>query len=192
MDIEKEVPFDPGFVQHIGAIMPNIEYVYASIGRFRNFGQKKTQFKNIFPQLKGLVENYLGFYSGCILWAEVIKSEGEKPVTGNFCCGSEYNEAETLEEVNFLTAYLHQLPKDIKYYIGQNSEVDENDLKILNAYSDFLKVNKGFTAVEKTTDLVIPESIKFPKDTKEILAKIEEVIESGRLFELKPILLEQL
>ena len=192
MDIEKEVPFDPGFVQHIGAIMPNIEYVYASIGRFRNFGQKKTQFKNIFPQLKGLVDNYLGFYAGCILWAEVIKSGDEKPITGNFCCGSEYNEEETLEEVNYLTAYIHQLPKDIKYYIGQNSEVDENDLKILNAYHDFLTANKGFTAVEKTCDLVIPENIKFPKDTKRIFEKIEEVIESGRLFELKPILLEQL
>ena len=192
MNIEKEVPFDPGFVQHIGAIMPNIEYVYSSIGRFRNFGQKKNQFKNIFPQIKKLVENYLGFYSGCILWAEVIKSGDEKPITGNFCCGSEYNEAETLEEVNFLTAYLNQLPKDVKYYIGQNSEVDENDIKILNVYRDFLKVNKGFTAVEKTTDLVIPDSIKFSKDTKEILAKIEEVIENGRLFELKSILLEQL
>lgn len=192
MNIEKEVPFDPGFVQHIGAIMPNVEYIYASIGRFKNFGQKKAQFKNFYPQLKNLINNYLGFYSGCILWAEVIKNSGDKPVTGNFCCGSEYNEEETLEEVNFLTAYLNRLPKEVKYYMGQDISVDEDDIKILNAYRDFLKANKGFTAVEKTFDLVFPENIRFPKDTQTVLAKIEEVIENGKLFELKPFLLEQL
>ena len=192
MNIDKDVPFDPGFVQHIGAIMPNVEYVYAIISRFKNFGQKKTQFRTFYPKLKGLLENYIGFYSGCILWAEVIKNSGSKPVTGNFCCGSAYNEDETLEEVNFLTEYVNKFPKDVKYYMGQSIEVSADDIKILEAYREFLKANKGFTSVESTDDLVIPENIKYPKDTSAILAKIEEVIESGKLFELKPLLLEQL
>ena len=50
--------------------------------------------------------NESAYVGGQKHWVDVIKNSGDKPVTGNFCCGSEYNEEETLEEVNFLTAYL--------------------------------------------------------------------------------------
>ena len=171
MNFENGVPFDPGFVQHISAIIPNIEYAYGNLNRYKNFGQKKAQFKMLYPKLIGLIDNYIGFYTGCILWAEAIKTLNNKPITGNFCCGGEYNEDETLQEVNFLIEYLNYLPKDVKYYLGQNYTLDSTDLKILEAYKEFLKVNKGFTKVEKTDDIVIPECIKSSDDVKKIFDK---------------------
>ncbi len=192
MNFENGVPFDPGFVQHISAIIPNIEYAYGNLNRYKNFGQKKAQFKMLYPKLIGLIDNYIGFYTGCILWAEAIKTLNNKPITGNFCCGGEYNEDETLQEVNFLIEYLNYLPKDVKYYLGQNYTLDSTDLKILEAYKEFLKVNKGFTKVEKTDDIVIPECIKSSDDVKKIFDKVEEVIESGKLSELKELIVPML
>ena len=189
MNFENRVPFDPGFVQHISAIMPNIEYAYGNLNRYKNFGQKKAQFKMLYPKLIGLIDNYIGFYSGCILWAAGIKTLKDKPITGNFCCGSEYNEDETLQEVNFLIEYLNYLPKDVKYYTGQNYTPNAEDLKILEAYKEFLKSNKGFTEVKNTDDLVIPDLIEQPTDTTNIFAKIEEVVENGNLYELKDLIL---
>ncbi len=188
MNFENGVQFDPGFVQHISAIVPNIEYAYGNLNRYKNFGQKKAQFKMIYPKLMALVNNYIGFYAGCVLWAVAIKSLGEKPVMGNFCCGAEYNEEETLQEVNFLIEYVNYLPKDIKYYLGQNYVADDSDIKILEAYREFLKANKGFTELKTTDDIVIPECISQPDDVQKIFDKIEEVVESGKLFELKELI----
>ncbi len=70
MNFDNGVPFDPGFVQHISAIIPNIQYVYTELGKYKNFGQKKIQFKMIFPKMDELINNYIGFYAGCILWAQ--------------------------------------------------------------------------------------------------------------------------
>ena len=120
--------------------------------------------------------------------AVAIKSLGEKPVMGNFCCGAEYNEEETLQEVNFLIEYVNYLPKDIKYYLGQNYVADDSDIKILEAYREFLKANKGFTELKTTDDIVIPECISQPDDVQKIFDKIEEVVESGKLFELKELI----
>ena len=189
MNFDGGVPFDPGFVQHISAIIPNIEYAYGNLNKYKNFGQKKMQFKMLFPKLEGLINNYIGFYAGCILWAVAVKTLKDKPFTGNFCCGGEYNEEETLGEVNFLTGYLNHLPKDVKYYIGSDYKISDDDLRILNAYRDFLKINKGFVKVKKTDDLLLPDCVKKVDDTKAIFDKIEEVIETGRLFELKEIII---
>ncbi len=192
MNFDDGVPFDPGFVQHISAIMPNIEYVYGNLNRFKNFGQKKSQFKMIFPKLRELIDNYIGFYAGCVLWAAAVKTLKGKPITGNYCCGGEYNEDETLQEVNFLTAYLNHLPKDVKYYTGQDLKISEDDFKILDVYREFLKANKGFTGVENTGDLLLPESFKPVEDTGKIFDKVEEVIETGKLFELKELVIPSL
>ncbi len=189
MNFENGVQFDPGFVQHISAIMPNIEYAYGNLNRYKNFGQKKAQFKMLYPKLIGLLNNYIGFYSGCILWADAIKTLKDKPILNNFCCGGEYNEEETLQEVNFLIEYLNYLPKDVKYYLGQNYTPDESDLKILEAYKEFLKANKGFCGVKKTDDLTIPDCISTDIDTEKIFKKIEEVVENGKLYELKELVL---
>ena len=186
IDTKDNVQFDPGFIQHMSAFEPNIEYVYSSLNSCRNFNQKKMQFKMFYPKIQSLLKNYLGFYLGCILWAVYIKSLGEKTITGNLCYGGEFSENETLEEVDFIKAYIEQLKKDAKYYLNQDFSIDKESLKVLDAYREFLKVNEGFVKVQTTTDVKLPESLKTPtsKDLQLILAGIEKVIENGKLHEL--------
>ena len=186
IDTIDNVQFDPGFIQHMSAFEPNIEYVYSSLNSCRNFNQKKMQFKMFYPKIQSLLKNYLGFYLGCILWAVYIKSLGEKPITGNLCYGGEFSENETLEEVDFIKAYIEQLKKDAKYYLNQDFSIDNVHLKVLDVYREFLKVNEGFVKVQTTTDVKLPESLKTPsaEDLQEILEEIEKVIENGKLHEL--------
>lgn len=186
IDTKDNVQFDPGFIHHMSAFEPNIEYVYSSLNSCRNFNQKKMQFKMFYPKIQSLLKNYLGFYLGCILWAVYIKSLGEKPITGNLCYGGEFSENETLEEVDFIKAYIEQLKKDAKYYLNQDFSIDEESLKVLDVYREFLKVNEGFVKVQTTTDVKLPESLKTPsaEDLQEILEEVEKVIENGKLHEL--------
>ena len=184
MDFKDGAQFDPGFVQHISAFVPNIEYAYGSLSRYSNFGMKKQQFKMLLPKIKHLIENYLGFYMGCMLWASYIKNLEDTVILNNFGLGCEYDEQETLSEVDFIVNYLEQLKKDVKYYTGQDFSIDTTSLNILDAYRTFLKVNKGFTKTEKTSDIVIPKSFKKLDKDEEVLAKIEEVTENGDLREL--------
>ena len=182
MNFEDGAQFDPGFVQHITAFVPNIEYIYAGLDRFKNFNQKKAQFRMYYPKIQSLLKNYLGFYLGCILWAVYIKNLGNKPVLNNLCYGGEYSEKDTLSEVEFIEEYIEQLKKDVKYYTGQS-------LNILAAYREFLKANKGFVETKTTDDIKLPQSLKTPseKELAEILEGIEKVIANGKLYELFPL-----
>lgn len=186
IDTKDGVQFDPGFIQHMSAFEPNIEYVYNNLNSFKNFNQKKLQFKMFYPKIQSLLKNYIGFYLGCILWAIYIKSLGEKTIIGNLCYGGKYSETETLEEVCFIKNYIEKLKKDAKYYIGQNFIIDEKWIKILDAYKEFLKANEGFIKAQNTTDVKLPDCLKNVEknDLDEILAGIERVIDNGKLYEL--------
>ena len=189
MNFDNGAQFDPGFVQHISAFVPNIEYVYAGLDRVKNFTQKKNQFKMYYPKIQSLLKNYLGFYLGCILWATYISQLDEKPILNNLCFGGEYSEKETLSEVDFIKDYIEQLKKDVKYYTGQDFTIDKNSINILNAYREFLIANKGFVETKTTKDIKLPANLKTPsdKDLEEILSGIEKVIDSGKLYELFPL-----
>lgn len=189
MNFDNGAQFDPGFVQHMSAFVPNIEYIYAGLNRLKNFTLKKNQFKMYYPKIQSLLKNYLGFYLGCILWATYISQLDEKPVLNNLCFGGEYSEKETLSEVDFIMDYIEQLKKDVKYYTGQDFTIDENSINILNAYREFLIANKGFVETKTTKDIKLPTNLKTPseKDLEEILSGIEKVIDNGKLYELFPL-----
>lgn len=189
MNFDNGAQFDPGFVQHMSAFVPNIEYIYAGLNRLKNFTLKKNQFKMYYPKIQSLLKNYLGFYLGCILWAAYISQLDEKPILNNLCFGGEYSEKETLSEVDFILDYIEQLKKDVKYYTGQDFTIDENSINILNAYREFLIVNKGFVETKTTKDIKLPTNLKTPsdKDLEEILSGIEKVIDNGKLYELFPL-----
>lgn len=189
MNFDNGAQFDPGFVQHMSAFVPNIEYVYAGLNRLKNFTLKKNQFKMYYPKIQSLLKNYLGFYLGCILWAAYISQLDEKPILNNLCFGGEYSEKETLSEVDFIMDYIEQLKKDVKYYTGQDFTIDENSINILNAYREFLIANKGFVETKTTKDIKLPTNLKTPseKDLEEILSGIEKVIDNGKLYELFPL-----
>lgn len=181
-----EVQFDPGFVKHMSAFVPNIEFVYNSLGQYKNFNQKKQQFKMYYPKIQSLLKNYLGFYIGCILWAMYIKRFSGAEILNNLCFGAEFDEKETLFEVDFIIDYIEQFKKDVKYYTGQNFSVDSMSMNILTAYREFLKINEGFVKTETTDDVKIPSSFKIPNDMEEVNKAVESVCESGRLYELFP------
>ena len=189
MNFDNGAQFDPGFVQHMSAFVPNIEYVYAGLNRLKNFTQKKNQFKMYYPKIQSLLKNYLGFYLGCILWAVYLNQLDEKPILNNLCFGGEYSEKETLSEVDFIMDYIEQLKKDVKYYTGQDFTIDENSINILKAYREFLIANKGFVETKTTKDIKLPANLKTPseKNLKEILSGIEKVIDNGKLYELFPL-----
>ncbi len=184
MNFDAGVQFDPGFTAHISAFMPNVEYVYGSLARYKNFGQKKSQFKMFLPKLSSLIDNYVAFYLGCMLWASAIKTLKGKPILNNFCCGAEYDEAETVSEVDFTKAFYQHFPNDVKYYTGKDFVLDEKKLDILKNYREFLIENKGFTEMKTTDDIKLPANFKEIKDADAVFNKIESVLESGNLTEL--------
>lgn len=186
MDFKDGVQFDPGFVAHISAIVPNIEYVYGNINKYKNFGQKKNFFKMHYVKIQQLLDDYIAFYLGCMLWADAIKTIKDKLILSNFCCGSEYNENETLYEVIFTTEYTKQFVKDMKYYAGKDIQIEDYKFEILDAYKEFLKVNEGFTKLSKTDDIKLPEKLKVlsDADAQKVIDSIEKVVEEGNLTEL--------
>ncbi|MBR1680582.1 hypothetical protein IJ707_02195, partial [bacterium] len=61
--------FDPGFSKLLlSSFSFNIEILYIDLNRVKNFGQRKTQFILTFQKAKSLIDVYLGFYVGCMLW----------------------------------------------------------------------------------------------------------------------------
>lgn len=189
MEFENGVQFDPGFTAYISALVPNMEYVYGNIAKYKNFGQKKSFYKICFPKMEKLLDDYIAFYLGCMLWADSVKTLKDLPILNNFCCGSEYNEEESLSEVRTALNFTAQFIKDTKYYMGKDITFEEYKINILKTYEDFVKANEGFTKLEKTNDIKIPDTMKVlsENDAKIVIDKIEQVLQSGKLTELYEI-----
>ena len=186
----KSVKFDPGFAQHTTILSINLEYIYSKINSFKNFRQKKINFKFNYNQIQKMVENNVGFCLGSILWAVYIKSLGDLNIEGNPCIGDKFDKDETCGEIDFSIEYFEQLKKDAKYYLGQNYEVKPLYLTILDLYKEFLLENKNFVSTKTTNDIVLPKDITIPSeaDLETIHSKIEEVIKTGNLLDLAQVL----
>jgi len=185
-DFTDGVQFDPGFIGHLNAFIPTIEYIYSELYRISNFNQKKIKFKMYHARLQNLIDTYIGFYLGCILWAASIK-DLNKPVLNNLCFGGEYNEEDTISEVKFVRAYLKQYQKDVKYYLGQDYKIDSLQEKILDEYEEFLKLNKGFNEVKETSDIKVNGISLTESDRENVLEKIADVVENGNFKVLYPL-----
>ena len=109
--IANSVLFDPGYAQHTTILSINVEYIYANIAQFKNFGQRKMKFKACYPQIVKMVDNNVGFCLGCLLWAVYIKSLGELQIEGNPCFGDTYNKEETVEEADYSINFFEKLKK---------------------------------------------------------------------------------
>ena len=184
------VKFDPGFAHHTTILSINLDYIYSRINSFKNFGQKKSSFKFNYNQIQQMVNNNVGFCLGSILWAVYIKSLGDLNIEGNPCYGDTFDKNETCEEIDFSIEYFDQLKKDVKYYLGQNYEINPLYIKILELYKEFLLQNKNFVSTKTTNDIILPEDIKIPSesDLTTIHSKIEEVIKTGQLLDLTEVL----
>lgn len=187
---EKTVLFDPGYAQHTTILSISAEYIYSQLSQYKNFGQKKMQFKMNYPRLVHMADNNVGFCLGSLLWATYIKSLGDVKIEGNPCLGGEYDEAEAVEEADYSIAFFDKLKKDAKYYIGEDYKIDSDNIKILELYKEFLIANKGFIDTKTTADVVLPKGFNVPdkKDCEVIHNKIQEVIKTGKLLDLKEVL----
>ena len=185
----QSVKFDPGIAKHTTILSISTDYIYQNIDKIKNFGQKKLKFKIYYPQIVRMIDNNIGFCMGSMLWAIYIKSLGNINIEGNPCYGDTYNEAETVEEINFLTEFLSKLKKDAKYYINTNYEINPVYIKILNLYKEFLVINKNFVSTKTTNDLILPDNFKKPSadELQKIYSKIGEVTKNGKLIELSEV-----
>lgn len=179
----KGLEFDPGFAPYIMAFRGTVEYLYMDINRFKNLSQRKMKFRQYYKKFLELFNNNLGFYVGCLMWAAYIKTQPEQDILNNNCLGGEYNEEENVSDVDFMIKFLELLPKDMKYFLGMDYEINPNDVKILEMYKEFLTINKGFVNSKKNTDILIPAGMK-TDGAENFKDKIDEVLKTEDLSKL--------
>ncbi len=179
--------FDPGFSKLLlSSFSYNIEILYIDLNRVKNFGQKKTQFILTFQKGKSLFNVYLGFYLGCMLWGACLKSMGAEKIEGNPFLDGEYKREQSLEEINYLKDFVKKFDRDSKYYLGKSFKVDENKLKILDLYEEFIDANGGFVSVDTTDKIKLVGKLNnfTEEQISEVENKIQEVINENRLEDL--------
>lgn len=174
------VEFDPGFEPYILAFRGTVEYLYMDINRFKNLSQRKMKFRQYYKKFIELFYNNLGFYIGCLMWAAYIKTLPEQPILNNSCLGQEYDEESNTYDTEFMIRFLTLFPKDMKYFLGENYEIDKSDLKILEMYKEFLIINRGFVESANNTDIQLPAGMK-TDNAETFKDKIDDVIQDGDL-----------
>lgn len=179
----KGLEFDPGFAPYIMAFRGTVEYLYMDINRFKNLSQRKMKFRQYYKKFLELFNNNLGFYVGCLMWAAYIKTQPEQDILNNNCLGGEYNKEENVSDVDFMIKFLELLPKDMKYFLGMNYEINPEDLKILEMYKEFLTINKGFVNSKKNTDILLPSGMK-TDGADSFKDRIDEVLKTEDLSKL--------
>ncbi len=179
--------FDPGFSKLLlSSFSYNIEILYIDLNRVKNFGQKKTQFILTFQKGKSLFDIYLAFYLGCMLWGACLKSMGNEKIEGNPFIGKDYQREQSLEEIFYLKNFVKKFDRDAKYYLGKPFKVDENKLKILDLYEEFIDANGGFKETDTTDKIQLAGKLNelSKDDIEQIKSKIQEVINANKLEEL--------
>ena len=181
--------FDPGWGKHVLVYSGSVEYLYRDINRFKKLGQRSFKFRQYYPKIIQLLENNVGFYLGCLLWASYIKTFGDVEITGNHCLGQKYDEKEPDLEVDYIITSIDKLKRDYKYFVGKDIEIPEIYKCIMITYNEFAEINKGFVDTKTTGDLKLPPNLKTPTDSdlKEIKTVIDEAVETGKLELLIPL-----
>lgn len=179
----KGLEFDPGFAPYILAFRGTVEYLYMDINRFKNLSQRKMKFRQYYKKFLELFYNNLGFYVGCLMWAAYIKIQPKQEILNNPCLNQPYDEESNISDTEFMIKFLELFPKDMKYFLGENYEINQGDLKILEMYKEFLIINKGFVETKYNTDIKLPEGMKID-GAETYKEKINEVLKTEDLSKL--------
>lgn len=179
----KGLEFDPGFAPYILALQVTVEYLYADINRFKNFSQKKLKFMQYHKKVLEVFNNNLGFYVGCLMWAAYIKTQPKQELLSNHCLNQPYDEKENISDTQFMIKFAELFSKDMKYFLGKDFSFDENVIKLLKVYEEFLVLNKGFTESKTNTDIKLPSAVK-TENAKHYKSQIEEVLKTEDLSKL--------
>ena len=175
--------FDPGFSPYILAFQGTVNYLYMDINKFKNFSQKKMKFRQYYKKILEVFNNNLGFYVGCLMWAAYTKIQPKQDILNNHCHGGKYNEQENTIETDYMINFVKLFPKDMKYYLGEIFEFDEGVNQVLQAYKEFLTINKGFVETVTNDDIKLPESLNL-KDVETFKDKIDKVLAEKDLSKL--------
>ena len=181
--MQKGLEFDPGFAPYILAFRGTVEYLYMDINRFKNLSQRKMKFRQYYKKFLELFYNNLGFYVGCLMWAAYLKTQPEQEILNNSCFNQPYDEEANISDTEFMIKFLELFPKDMKYFLGENYEINQGDLKILELYKEFLIINKGFVETKYNTDIKLPEGMK-TDGAETFKEKIDEVLKQEDLSKL--------
>ncbi|MBR1681197.1 hypothetical protein IJ707_05340, partial [bacterium] len=129
---------------------------------------------------------YLGFYLGCMLWGACLKAMGSEKIEGNPFIGGEYKREQSLEEINYMRDFVKKFDKDSKYYLGKPFKVDENKLKILDLYEQFIDLNGGFVNTDTTDKIQLAGKLNelSEKEIEDINEKNQDVITNIKLEDL--------
>ena len=179
----KGLEFDPGFAPYILAFRGTVEYLYMDINRFKNLSQRKMKFRQYYKKFLELFNNNLGFYVGCLMWAAYIKTQPKQEILNNPCLNQPYDEESNISDTEFMIKFLELFPKDMKYFLGENYEINQGDLKILEMYKEFLIINKGFVETKYNTDIKLSEGMK-TDGAETFKEKIDEVLKQEDLSKL--------
>ncbi len=179
----KGLEFDPGFAPYILAFQGTIEYLYLDINRFKNFSQKKLKFMQYHKKMLEILNNNVGFFIGCLMWAAYIQTQPKQKILSNHCLGKEYDEESNISDTRFILQFSELFPKDMKYYLGQNFSFNEKIIELLKIYEEFLVINKGFVNSEFNTDIKLPSSVK-TENAENYKTLIEEIIQTEDLSKL--------
>ena len=158
--MQKGLEFDPGFAPYILAFRGTVEYLYMDINRFKNLSQRKMKFRQYYKKFLELFYNNLGFYVGCLMWAAYLKTQPEQEILNNSCLNEPYDEEANISDTEFMIRFFELFPKDMKYFLGEDYEINQGDLKILEMYKDFLIINRGFVDTKNNTDIKLPNGMK--------------------------------
>ena len=181
--MQKGLEFDPGFAPYILAFRGTVEYLYMDINRFKNLSQRKMKFRQYYKKFLELFYNNLGFYVGCLMWAAYLKTQPEQEILNNSCLNEHYDEEANISDTEFMIRFLELFPKDMKYFLGEDYEINQGDLKILEMYKDFLIINRGFVDTKNNTDIKLPDGMK-TDGAETFKDKIDGVLKEGDLSKL--------
>ena len=181
--MQKGLEFDPGFAPYILAFRGTVEYLYMDINRFKNLSQRKMKFRQYYKKFLELFYNNLGFYVGCLMWAAYLKTQPEQEILNNSCLNEPYDEEANISDTEFMIRFLELFPKDMKYFLGEDYEINQGDLKILEMYKDFLIINRGFVDTKNNTDIKLPNGMK-TDEAETFKDKIEGVLKEEDLSKL--------
>ena len=183
---DKTALFDPGFSKWITDFEGNIEYFYLGLNSIKNFNQKKFKFASSYNRILELINTYIGFYVGCMLWGACLKSLGDIKIEGNFGLGEKFDEKSGLRSLNYILDFLNKFEKDVKYYMGKTIKTDEYKIETIKTYMEFLRKNKGFVETDSTGKIVLVGKLDKLTNTEieEIKEKILDVVTTGRIKEL--------
>ena len=187
MDDNKKIKFDPGYAPIVINSLGQVGYNYYVFSAIPNVKLKRMNFSHTLRKIEGFLRTNVAFYLGCLLWASYIKKFDDYELEGNQLLGEECSEEEYTSEINFLIDTIeNQLPRDSKYYINKFYVADEKYLPILKAYKEFLILNNGFVSCSKTSQIMLPDSIKKlnEKELNLVNEKIQKAINDKEIEQL--------